>query len=100
MPDVFQAGDVIRLTVTLRDIDDVIGDPSTLTFRLTEPDGTAVVYEWQTDAELVRESAGVFYVDYAITQPDYHYYAFTATGTRQSYAEGRFVARARRVVAA
>ena len=100
MTERIEPGDVRRLSITITNILDVVGDPTTLVFRMNTPNGTITTYTWQTDAALVKASIGVFHVDYSITQTGTHRYSFESTGVNAAYAEDSFIAVARRVRAA
>jgi hypothetical protein len=66
-------------------------DPGTVTFYYQPPSGSASSYVYGTDAELVKASTGNYYVDLNTTDaPGIWLYAFRATGSGQSAAEGRF----------
>ena len=92
-----EPGDVRRLSTTITNILDVVGDPTTLVFAMNTPDGTVTTYTWQTDVALVKESAGVFHVDWPVTQVGTHRYSFVSTGVNAAYSEDSFIAVARRV---
>lgn len=93
----YDVGDVVRLDATFTDIDDEPVDPTTVTFRIREPDGALTAYVYGTDPEVVRSAAGVYHVEWSVTLPGLHRWRFESTGTGQAAEESRFDARASKV---
>lgn len=77
---IYDVGDGRRLTATFRDINGQLADPTTVTFRMTTPDGATTEYGYGVDAELVRDSLGVYRVDWTVTQPGRHHYRWAGDG--------------------
>ncbi len=90
--DAFDIGDLVRRTATFT-VDGVATDPTAVTYRMTAPDGTVTVYVYGTDAELVKESAGVFHVDWTVAKPGRHFDRFEGTGAAHGAVDGEFWAR-------
>ena len=95
-----EPGDVRRLSLTITTILGVVGDPTTLVFVMNAPSGTVTTHTWQTDTALVKESAGVFHVDWPVAQVGTHRYSWVSSGVNAAYAEDSFISVARRVSAA
>lgn len=53
----FDQGDTIRATATFS------GDPTAVTFLVRNQAGTTTTYVYGDDVEVIRSSAGVYYVD-------------------------------------
>jgi len=87
-------GDSARLRVTFKDAWGTINDPNAVSFKIKEPDGTTTSYVYHTDAQLVRESQGVYYVDWPITKTGAHYVHYNSTGSLVATRETVFTARA------
>lgn len=85
-------GDKPRLKATITDINGDAADPSTVTFEMTEPDGTTTTYVYGTDPQVSKESTGIYYVDWPITQQGVHYYRFTGSGNVVAAEESSFTA--------
>jgi len=85
--------DTRKLQATFKDVNGVAQDPTTVTFNMVEPDGAATPYVYGTDAELVRESAGVYYVNWSITQPGRHTWSMKGTGLVAQEEEHEFYAK-------
>lgn len=95
----YDIGDTRRLTATFTNLAGTETDPSTVTFKIKLPDGTVTTYVYGTDAELVRSGAGVYYVDYSITQAGRYSYRFEGTGTVATAENSEFYARRNEAVA-
>ena len=83
-------GDKRRLTVTFTDINAAAADPTTITFRMLEPDDTQTSYVYGTDPEVVKSATGIYYVDWDVAQAGRHSYRFIGTGTVAQAAEADF----------
>ena len=86
----YDVGDQRRLKATFTDIDGAAADTTTVTFKITAPDGTTTTYVFGTDAEAVKESTGVYYVDWTITQSGEHRWKWTGTGNAAAAGESSF----------
>jgi hypothetical protein len=78
-PEVWDVGEKVRLYTTVRDQDDELVDPDTLVFRIKNPDD-ATVTTLDLDDDVERESEGVFFVDWTITDAGLWHYDWKATG--------------------
>jgi hypothetical protein len=88
---VYDVGDAPRLTATFLNASGTPTDPTAVTFRVREPDGTVTAYVYGTDPELIKSSTGVYYVDWPCTQRQRHYVRFEGTGTVAAIVETEFV---------
>lgn len=86
-------GDLRRIQATFKNISGTDTDPTTVTFKLRDPNGTVTTYLYGTDAELVKSATGIYYVDYTILYDGQHFYRFEGTGTVISAEEGDFMVR-------
>ena len=85
-----RVGNKIRLTCSFTNLAGTATDPTTVTFKIREPDGTITTYIYGTDAEVVKSSTGVFYVEWILAQGGLTLYAFIGTGTVTARYEGSF----------
>jgi hypothetical protein len=83
-------GSVLRLRIRIKSITFVAADPTTLTFKMREPDGTLTTYVYGTHAELVKAGVGDYYVDWTVDQSGQHYWRAEATGTNPGAQESFF----------
>ena len=72
-------GDVRRLQATFKDTAAVLTDPTTVTFKIREPDGT-ITTKIGTGGGLVNPSTGVWYFDFTIAQQGRHSWSMEGTG--------------------
>jgi hypothetical protein len=63
----YQAGDTYPAAVTIRDGNGAVTDPDALTLTVRMPDATTAAYAYGTDAEVVRDSEGVYHADVPLT---------------------------------
>lgn len=82
--NIYNVGASRRPKATFTDIDGSLADPSTVVFKAIKPDETLVTYTYGVDPEVVRESLGVFYLDYLLDQKGLHVVNFIGSGTIQA----------------
>lgn len=85
----YPIGDGFRLQGTFT-VDDVLTDPSTIVFQLKDPDDIITTFTYGTDAEVVRDSLGVYHMDVTVTKPLTWYYRIVGTGAVIAAVEGAF----------
>lgn len=86
----YARGNVVRLTGTFYDIDDALTDPDTVSFEMKASDGSTTTYVYLTDAQLVRDSTGVYYVDADTDTAGTYFYRFHSTGDGKAADWKRF----------
>lgn len=89
----YDVGDKIRLTTTFTNLAGSATGPTAVTFKMLLPSGSTTTYVYGTDAELVKSSTGVYYVDWTFTVADTHRYRFAGTGTVTASDEGTILVR-------
>jgi len=73
-------------------INDVLADPSNLTYQILGPDEELLVYVWETDAEVVRLGEGQFELAvYGDQVGRWYYRAFSIGPTGRGAMEGEFL---------
>jgi hypothetical protein len=92
----YNIGDKRRLTATFKDINDVLTDPTDITFLMKEPDGTKTTH-LSGGGIVTASSTGVWYVDWTVTQEGIHNYEFKGTGAVVTAEESSFRVRRRAV---
>lgn len=97
MPNVYDVGDLIKVSGVFTDEDDEDIDPTTVTFKFTDPSGNTTTYLYGTDDELVWDSKGHYHVNVSIDESGTWYYRWASTGTGQAAEEGSFVVRPTRI---
>lgn len=63
----YDVNDGERVTFTYKNSSLVLADPTVVTATVTIPAGVATTYIYGTDAELVRDSTGVYHIDVTFT---------------------------------
>lgn len=74
MTTIFDIGDTVKLTFTFTDETGALIDPDTVLVTLTDRDHAAVTYTYGTDAELTRDSVGVFILRVLASAPAGRYF--------------------------
>ncbi len=95
MANIYDVGDISRVSSTFKNSTGTPTDPTTITFKLLTPDGMTTTYVYATDAQLVKESTGVYHVDWSCTQAGLHVYGFIGTGTVQTAEDSSFLVQGR-----
>ena len=85
-------GDKCRVTCTFKNLAGADTDPTAITFKMLEPDGTVTTYVYGVDAELVKSATGIYYVDWTSDQAGRHLYRFIGTGTVEQTVQGEVFA--------
>jgi len=93
----YDVGDSRRLKATFKDTAGTIADPTTINFKIREPDGVETTYVFGTDSELVKEGTGIYYVDWTMAKPGRHIGRFIGTGNIIGTENYEFYARRKEV---
>lgn len=93
MANQYHVGTLVRVTGTFTDSGGSAVDPTTVTFKYRTPEGVTTTYVYTTDAELVKSSTGVYYVDVSVTSSGVWWHEFSSTGTGQAASEAYFEAK-------
>ena len=89
----YDIGDTRHLQATFKNISSVNTDPTTVTFKMREPDGVITTYVFNTDSQLVKSAAGVFHVDWPIAKQGRHAWSMAGTGAVAQKEQGEFYAK-------
>tara|TARA_R100000808_G_C2095037_1_gene114012 strand:+ start:539 stop:823 length:285 start_codon:yes stop_codon:yes gene_type:complete len=87
--NLYDVGDLVRLTGTFKDINGTLHDPTAVVLEITDPAGT------KTTPTPTNSSVGVYDYDLDLNQEGRWLYRFSATGTGQAAEENTLVARAK-----
>lgn len=77
-------GDLARLTVTFRDLEGALVDPTTVTLTIQDPANVET-----TPGSIVNDSTGVYHYDLNLTAAGTWFYRWTGTGAAQAAQEGQ-----------
>lgn len=87
-------GDTKRIAMNYQDDDGIDIDPSSVVFKLLSPSGTLTQATYGTDAALVRQSTGDYYVDATFNESGRWTWRWVSTGTGTATAhEGTLIVR-------
>lgn len=85
----YDLGDEVRCTGTYTDSAGTVQDPAAVFFQVEDPSGNKTTYQYSVDAELVKASTGVYYVDVDLDECGFWTYRHYSTGLGQAAAEKR-----------
>lgn len=74
-----KVGASLELRCSFTDDDSALTDPSSVVFTLRVPVGTLTTYTFGVDAELTRESTGVYVITIILSAGGLHHYRFVGT---------------------
>lgn len=90
MANTYQVGDLVRITGTWTDADDVATDPSTVKAEYTDPTGNNT--DLTVGGGITKSTTGVYYYDIDVDEAGTWYYRFygegggsSAQGANESY---------------
>lgn len=95
MANTYDVGDVVHLTSEFTQ-NDVPFDPSTVSLKVTRPDGTQASYSY-AGSTVTKDSTGNYHVDIAITMRGTYRYRWFSTGAGAAAEESWFQVRSQRV---
>jgi hypothetical protein len=82
-------GDLPRATATFT-VSGTAADPSVVKFSVLKPDGTLTTYVYLTDAQVVKTSTGIYYMNIDASQAGLWKVRAWSTGTGQAALESEF----------
>jgi hypothetical protein len=83
-------GSQVGLGVLWFDENDVLTDPTVITFEFKTPSGTSTTYTYGVDAQLVKIAVGKYQVILTASASGIWSWRFAATGTIVAALEGEF----------
>lgn len=87
----YQSGNILRIFASFRNIDEVLTDPTSVTFKVLEPGADSPTeYVYGTDLELIREGDGQYYLDIRAVTPGKWVYECSGDGTVTAKGESSF----------
>lgn len=89
----YDKGDKIRLTVTFKNLAEVVTDPTNVYLRVRTPSGTQSTHQYGVDGNVVKTSTGIYYYDLQISESGTYRYKWEGTGALQVSEEGRLSVR-------
>lgn len=90
--NVYDLGQLARVTGLFEDSAGTDTDPSTVTLRVVSPSGVNSVYTYGGSPDTVtRDSVGNYHVDVEADEVGWWFYKWESTGSGQAAQEGEFV---------
>jgi hypothetical protein len=86
----YALGKVVRVEGTFAQ-NGIAVDPTTVSVVLRRPDGIKRTYVYGTDAEVIRQATGIYYLEYPTVLAGQHWYRWSSTGNGASAGEKAFV---------
>ena len=83
-------GSVVRVTGTFTNSSGTAIDPTSVFFKFKTPKGTITSYTYGADAELVKSTTGIYYVDITTTMAGTWFVRFSSTATGAAAEEDEF----------
>lgn len=81
----FAEGNLVKLEAEYRDPANALFNPTAVSIKVTNPAGTTTTYVYGTDADLIRSSTGMYYINIDTTdKPGKWKYRWYSTGTGQA----------------
>lgn len=85
----YKNGQKVRCSVDFK-VDDVLTDPTTVTFKYKKPSGTTTTLVYGTDAAVVKDATGQYHVDVTTDEKKEWNFRFEGTGTCTAVEEAAF----------
>lgn len=89
MAGYYRLNEIVKISTTFT-VNSIATDPTTVTLAVTTPAGVTTTYTYGTDAALVKESTGVYYLNQSASQLGLWQYVWTGTGTAAAIRESYF----------
>lgn len=83
-------GNLVRVTFSVTDADGTPADPGTVTLRVQPHRGTEAVYEYGTDAIIVKDGVGEYHADVDPDVKGLWHWRWEGNGDVEAAAEGTF----------
>jgi hypothetical protein len=91
MADVINPGDVVRVTTSpgFKNLAGALTDPTTVRLKWRRFDAVTT-WIFGTDAEVVKDSVGLYHANIAVTEVGMHYFRWEGEGAIAAAEEGSF----------
>lgn len=89
--NLYNNGDVVRVTATFVDAAGAAMDPTTVRFKFKAPGAATVTYTYGAGAEIIKDSTGNYHADLPADTAGKWLYRWESTGTGKAAGEGQFM---------
>lgn len=91
MAGTYDTNDEVRLSAEFRNNSGVLADPSSVTFKIKLPDGTITSYVYGVDVSVVKDSVGLFHMDFNVSDDTgIFFYRVEGGGSLRAASESKF----------
>ena len=87
----YDVADKPKLQGTFRNAAGTLADPDTVTLRIKYPDASTTTHVYGVDANVIRDSVGVYYYLLPLTLEGAHYYRWEGSGALYAGGEKKIV---------
>jgi len=87
--NIYENGQKVKCAVMFT-VSDIATDPTTVTAKVKDPSGNVSTYVYGTDEEVVKSSAGNYYIDVTTDEKGLWHFRFEGTGTCVAVEESAF----------
>jgi hypothetical protein len=87
--NLYQVGDLVRISAVFRDIAGALVDPSTVSLKVTKPSGTQNTYTFAL-SQVIKDSTGNYHYDASADAAGLWRYTWSSTGSGQAAENGEF----------
>jgi len=87
--NLYKKGQKVRCSVEFK-VDDVLTDPTTVTFKSKKPTGTITTLVFGTDTAVVKDAVGQYHVDVTTDEKGEWNFRFEGTGACTAVEEAAF----------
>ena len=82
----YDIGDAATVSAAFS-VDEVPTDPTTVTVKILDPGGITTTYVYDTDAEVIKDSAGNYHMVVSFNQSGFWYHRWEGTGACEAAGE-------------
>lgn len=87
--NLYQVGDLVRISAVFRDIAGTLVDPTTVALKVTKPSGAQNTYTFAL-SQVIKDSTGNYHYDAAADAAGLWRYTWSSTGAGQAAENGEF----------
>ncbi len=88
MGNTYTIGQMVRVTATFNDSSGMETNPTSVVAKYRSPNGAVTSLVYGTDADVVRDSTGIYHIDLLLNAEGVWHYRVEGTGTVTAAAEG------------
>lgn len=90
MSQQYDVGDMIRCSVSFKDLNGTAIDPTNVTIKIQKPNQTIVEYVYLVDGGVIKDSVGNYHYDFLITLDGMHTFGWFGSGNMSAVETSTF----------